>query len=383
MQNRKTKKIVFIVTQSEMGGAQRYVLAASIFFAKEHYEVSVAAGEGDSQLFKELPKSITTAKLNHLKRTSLPLEAIKGVWEIVKLLRREKPDVLFLNSTMAGVLGSKAAFLYKIFSRKPLKIIYRIGGWAFNDPKPQWQKKAILLAEKATAPLKDKIIVNSEFDLQCALKYEIAPKEKFVLIHNGINPKQLKFLPKGESRKALNLSAREMVIGTIANFYKTKGLQYFIEAAGIKTFRQLPAKFIIIGDGPERIKLENLIKEKGLQEKVILFGRISEASRYLKAFDVFVLPSLKEGFPWVILEAMAAGVPVVATKVGALQEIIKNKKSGLLVKPGDSKQLGEAVKKILRDAKLRKNLASEAKKRVKDFSESEMLRKTKWVIEEG
>ena len=121
----------------------------------------------------------------------------------------------------------------------------------------------------------------------------------------------------------------------MANFYKTKGLAYLIEAA-----KEVNAQFVIIGEGGQRPQLEKLIKQYQLQEKVILTGRIPDAYKYLKAFDVFVLPSLKEGFPWIILEAIAAEVPIVATNVGALPEILPQE---FLVEPGNAQVLAKKI----------------------------------------
>jgi glycosyltransferase involved in cell wall biosynthesis len=323
-------KVLFVVTQSEMGGAQRYIYEIAKGLAEKH-DILVAAGRGNGEFFEKLKTArVRTLTLKHMKRAPWPWQIARAVWEIRELLKKEKPDVLFLCSTTAGLLGSVAGRLLKIENLK-LKIVYRIGGWAFRDPRSFWKNWLILMAEKLTAPLKDLIVVNSEIDRELALKYKIAPPERIIKIYNGIDSNSLKFLPP-EPKK-------EKIVGCVANFYKTKGLEYLIEAA-----RVINAQFKIIGDGKLRPQLEGLIKKYHLENKVFLAGRIPDAYKYLKAFDVFVLPSLKEGFPWIILEAIAAEIPIVATNVGAVPEILPKE---FLVNPGDAQALAKKISWML------------------------------------
>jgi glycosyltransferase involved in cell wall biosynthesis len=339
------KKILFLVTQSEMGGAQRYLFEIARGLDRTKYEILAAAGEGDGELFGKLKSiGVKSFQLKQMKRTPWPWQISQSVWEIRDLLKKEKPDVLFLCSTTAGVLGSLAAKL----ARNRTLVIYRIGGWAFLDPRAFWKNWLILIAEKLTAPLKDLVIVNSELGRSAALKYHIVPENKLVKIYNGIDAGSLTFLSRDEAQIKLGLERFKngKVIGTVANFYKTKGLEYFIEASRkiAETASHPNINFVIIGEGRLRPKLEGLIKKYRLKDKIMLTGRIPNAYQYLKAFDVFVLPSLKEGFPWIILEAQAAGLPIVATKVGALPEIIGEE---FLVNPGDANALAEKINRAL------------------------------------
>ena len=394
------KKILFIVTQSEMGGAQRYIVEVASVLSKRGFEILIAAGEGDGKLFEQFSisnnqLSIKLLALKHLKRIPKPWQAVFSVGEIFKVLKRERPDVLFLCSTMAGILGCLASLFYKLMINNQLSIIYRIGGWAFRDPRPWWQRKVIILAEKLTAPLKDKIIVNSEVDRQLAIKYRIAPAKKIIKIYNAIDPCSLKFFSEQKARECLSSKVKTQklrlqlktqnlkVVGTIANFYKTKGLKYLIAAAHWLSFnlQVKSSKIFIIGDGPERKRLEDLIQKYKLENQVFLLGKIPDAYKYLKAFDVFVLPSLKEGFPWALLEAMTAGVPIVATKVGAVPEIIEDNKSGSLVEPKDSENLAKKIQDILSNPELANQLVASAKEKLKEFSKDKMIEQTIKIID--
>jgi glycosyltransferase involved in cell wall biosynthesis len=369
------KKILFLVTQSEFGGAQRYIFEMSQLFDKNKYEVKVAAGSGDGELFKKLADVIIPSiQLKEMKRAPSPLQLFKAIKEIRVLIKEEHPDILFLCSTTAGFLGALAS----IFTNP--KIVYRIGGWAFNDPRLFWQNWIIILAEKATSSLKDIVIVNSEFDWRIAVKKRVVSAEKIVKIYNGLDPDKLNFLSKEESKNVLGLSDGYF-IGTVANFYKTKGLEVLIKSAREVVKSNSKAKFIIIGDGKLRPQLEKKISKYNLENNVILKGRIPSAYKYLKAFDLFVLPSLKEGFPWIILEAMAAELPIIATKVGAMPEIITDKEDGVIVNPGNHKELAESIKEVIENQTKASIMGSKARtKLINKFSLEKMAKKTEETI---
>ncbi len=383
------KRVLFVITQSEFGGAQRFLYELTTRLDKEKYEILVASDTNEEGEFLKslVKKSIKTRRLKFLKREINPIFDILGIIELMKLINKFKPDYLHLNSSKAGVLGSIAGFKIKLLRPKKfkdLKIIYRIGGWTFNDPWPLWKKKLFVLAEKITAKLKDTIVVNNKSDYEQAIKLKIRPKKELKLIHNGIDALKIEFLPKDEAKSKLKVFQADLTIGTIANFYPTKGLEYLIEAAKILKSLIPDSKFLIliIGDGQERSNLESRIKNYGLGENIILLGQIPEAYKYTKAFDIFVLPSVKEGFPWAVLEAMAAKVPVISTSVGAVPEIIENGKNGILVEPKKPEQLAEAIKYLMENERIRHEFALQAHQTVLfKFPIEKMLRETEELFD--
>ncbi len=367
-------KILFIVTQSEFGGAQRFVFEAAGYFAEQGNEVIIMSGEGDEALplkisnlkSKNLNLNLKSKNLRQLKRVPGLFNGFLAVREITNLLKQERPGVLFLCSTTAGILGSVAASIYKKrfqVSGFKFQVIYRIGGWAFRDPRAWWQNKIILWLEKLTTRFKDKIIVNSEIDRELALKYKICAPEKIVKIHNGVDINRLEFLPNDQAAAYLGINCPQgKTIGCVANFYKTKGLEYLIEAIKIlgAEHKIQDVAFVIIGDGTEREKLETQIKGSGIKNKIFLTGRLPNARKYLAAFDIFVLPSIKEGFPWALLEAMTAKLPVIVTNVGAAPEIIEDGKNGFVVEPRKPELFAQKIKELIGDEHLRHELGIQA-----------------------
>ncbi len=385
--NNIKKSLLYIITQAEWGGAQRYIfdLAANLV---DEFDITVATGiDGDDQ---ELDKRLKDYKIKrfvfkHLRREINPYHDILAIFEIARFLRQNHFDIIHLNSSKAGVIGALANAVNRFFAplRMTKKIIYTAHGWVYLEPLPFWRRWIYLGMEKIAARLRDATIVLSEKEKKVALRYGTAKKNSVFVIPNGIDLTALNFLSREEARKRLKINNDEIVIGTIANLYKTKGLEYLIEAikilniqsAGWRTISNI--KTVIIGEGDERNNLQTKIKELGLENNISLSGSIPDAYKYLKAFDIFVLPSVKEGFPYTILEAMAAGLPIVATEVGAIPEILENQKTGVLMPPADSQALTEAFVSLIKNPEHAKQLGANAQEAVKKFDLKTMIEKTK------
>lgn len=397
------KKILYIITQSELGGAQRYVWDLARGF-KDDYEVAVAFGEPyeSGELAKMLDNSgIKYHTLPHLKRAISPLSDLRALIGIIRLIKKIKPDIVHLNSSKVSILGSLAAFLCNL---KPetynLKTIYTVHGWVFNEPMAKWRELFYRYAEKFTAGWKDKIICISEADYGTAADELKIPAEKLVLVHHGLDLTQYNFLPRDEARARLedllavdNLNHDSILIGCIGNLYPTKGYEYFIRAMEHLIFEfKLPVIAIIIGEGPERAELEGMIKEVHLavhrgkaeivRNKIILAGRIVNAAELLPAFDFYVATSVKEGFPYTILEAMAAGLPVVSTEVGGIGEIIEDGINGSLVEPKKDRVVAKKIYELVNNPSIRQKIAARAKHEVElRFKYQKMLEKTRKAYE--
>lgn len=357
---RPKKKVLFIITQSEIGGAQQFIIQFIKQVGKDSYDISVAVGsDGDGSFSRTLIElEIPVFVLSTLKRNISPIYDVVAINQTKKLIQKLKPDTILLGSSKAGFIGSLAA---RYCQPRP-KVIYRIGGWTFNDPWPSWKKYLWKKLEKISASWKDVIVVNNNNDLIQAKEMGIKPRQNIVLIHNGLDPYKIEFIERDIARSQLGIQPSKKVIGTIANFYPSKGLKYLVEAA-TKISRE-DVVWCVIGDGAERHTLNKLINENGLTEKVLLVGRKDRAAEYLTAFDIFLLPSIKEGFPWAVLEAMAAKLPVIAARVGAIPEIIEDGVSGLIIEPGNPGQIADRVTMLLNNESKAREMGIQAHQRV-------------------
>lgn len=365
-----SQKILYLITQAEIGGAQKYILDLAKAARKKGYHV-VVASEASHYLRDALNESdITFREIRNVQREIDPFRDAKLFWEIFRIIRSEKPDILHLNSSKIGAVGAIMGKLARI-----RHIVFTAHGWAFNDVRPQWQRSVIVAISRFVARFQDHIVCVSDYDKQRALEFHVAPETKLTTILNGISPRSLTLLPRAEARAHLTIGENDFVVGTIANFYKNKSLDTLVFAA--ISAHKPNVKFVIIGDGPERVKIESLIAKYRLDDRFILPGAIRNASSYLKAFDVFVLPSKKEGLPYALLEAMAAKLPCVTTSVGGIPEIIKNGENGIIIPHLTPGKLWDAVSGLAADKKRARDLGTHALETIKQrFSLQEMIDKT-------
>ncbi|MDD2807003.1 MAG: glycosyltransferase family 4 protein [Patescibacteria group bacterium] len=373
----KISKILYIVTQSEWGGAQRYIFDLANEFKAKGYQVAIAAG-GDEELFDKLKQQgIQTYQLKNLVREINPLKDIAAYFEIKKLLKNFAPDILHLNSSKAGVIGAMAGRHTGI-----KKIIYTVHGFVFNEPMSKLKKIIYVWAEKFSARYKNKLICVSEYDRQTGIQNKITNANKLITINNGIQ--KIDFNSTNEARLKLHLPENKIIVGTVANFYLTKGLSYLIDASKTVITDWPDILFVLVGDGRLRPSLENKISELGLKNSFILLGRQpSDFYKLLKAFDIYCSASVKEGLSYTILEAMQAGLPIVATKVGGIPEMIQDKSNGLMVPPADKQALAGAIIELIKNKNLAATLGRQAKIDFENkFSLDKMIFKTEKVYRE-
>ena len=298
--------------------------------------------------------------VRHLSRAIHPIRDAAALVELVHFFRTETFDIIHANSTKAGILGALAARI----AGRGAAVVYTAHGWVFLEPLSAIRRNLYLAMEKIAARFRDATIVLSNIERDVALHFKLGTAETLHVIQHGIEIPEDYFLSKAEARNRLANGSWIMDhgtwIGTIANLYPTKGIDILIRA--FVELKEPPARLIIIGDGPERNKLDQLVKELGQKDRVLLTGAIPDAAKLLHAFDIFVLPSRKEGLPYALLEAMAAGLPIIATAVGSVPEIIEQQENGLLVPPEDAAALGQTLHALSENDSLRMRIGDAARR---------------------
>jgi glycosyltransferase involved in cell wall biosynthesis len=376
------KKIIFVITKSNWGGAQRYVFDLATSLLQEQFEVVAAfggtgmAGAHAGRLAQTLStQNIRTIFISELGRDI----SLRNDWlayrALVKTFKAEKPDIVHLNSSKVGGIGALAGRVAGIKN-----IIFTSHGLAYDEDRSTLARAAIWITTWATFLLCRQVIVISKDNYYRARALPFCA-QKIFLIHNGLQT--LEFLAKTESREALikkiNLrpDAGALWIGTIGELTKNKGLRYLIGAASILRRKGLDFMISIIGEGDERPLLEQLIKENKLENCVQLVGFLPEGYRYLTAFDVYVLASVKEGLPYVLLEAGQAALAAVASKIPGNVDIIDENISGLLFESKNKEQLAIKLELLIKNSELRNVLAENLHKKVQaEFSIEQMITKT-------
>lgn len=380
MKSTNGTKVLFIITKSNWGGAQSYVYTLANRIRDKGYQVAVAyggtgqQGAGAGRLATSLAEEhIVTHFIGSMVRDISFIAEWNTFQELYRLIKNEQPDVVHLNSSKAGIIGAFAARLAGV-----QRIVFTAHGWPHREPRLLPMRVLIWLASWFTVFLAHEVIVVSEQD------YKTAPvwfsRKKLHVIHNGMDPFPL--LPSSKARETLAALTTDLPVNGFwflmnAELHPNKAIDVAIRAFSDLVPSTPDSVLVIIGEGQERTSLEALIQELGLVEHVFLLGFVPNAKTYLSAGDIFILPSRKEGFPLVLLEAGLAHLPIIAARTGGIPELIEDGQTGILIRPANQKDLAGAMARLHSDPSLATHLAQSLTDRiVKSFSETQMVEKT-------
>jgi glycosyltransferase involved in cell wall biosynthesis len=328
-------KVLLLITLAEVGGAQAYV-ASLLPALTPSFDVVVAAyGEGPLRE-AAAQAGVRFVPLRHVRRPVRPWRDAAGLVELVRLLRRERPDILHASSSKAGILGRLAAAA----ARVPVRI-FTVHGWAFNAysglPSALYR-----WADRLVSPLTTVTICVSDNERAAGIEAGTCRAESTVVIRNAVD---VAAAPRSAGDHE---GVRLIAVGRL------KPPKDFVNL--VRALATLPDgsfEALIVGEGPDRALVEAEIERLGLGARVELTGERSDVPALLADSDLFVLSSTSEGLPVSVLEAMAAGLPVVASEVGGLPELVADGESGLLVQSGDPDRLGAALASLVADPGLR------------------------------
>lgn len=338
------KKILYVITKSNWGGAQRYVYDLATHLPEGKFEAVVAAGGNGPLLQKLNDSNVRTISVPTLERDIGFLKEFRALRTLLKIIKDERPDILHLNSPKAAGLGALVGRIGHVRC-----IIQTVHGWSFNENRSLIWRTLTWLFSWVTALLSHKNIVVAKHDLRQAQKMPFI-KERTTCIHTAISEQKL--LDREAARKFISETKKipkgksAIWIGTIGELHKNKGLTYGIEAIKSLLVHNQHLYWIVIGSGEEKRNLQRIIEKEKLQKHIFFLGYLDNAAEYMQAFDIFMLPSVKEGLPYVLLEAHAAGLPIVASDVGGIPEIVRDK-TGIVVPPRNTEKIADAIELLL------------------------------------
>ncbi len=346
METTRKKKILFIITKSNFGGAQRYVYELATGLPTGQYEV-VAAFGGSGLLKEKLEGAgVRTISLHSLERDVHVIQELHAFRELYRLIQKEQPDVVHLNSSKVGGSG---AFIARLCGVK--NIIFTAHGWPFYEERGIVWRTLVWFFSYLTTLLAHRVIVVSQHDFIQAHMPGLQKKITHIPTAIGVVP----FLARDAAREFLAqhthtaITPDTQLIGSIGEYVKNKNLLIAIQAVEkMRVHTTQKILYILIGnDGDERTLLEQYIREHNLSDTVVLAGFIDNARDYLRAFDLFLMPSLKEGFPYGLLEAGAAELPVIASKVGGIPDVVEHEVTGYLINPHKPDTLIDGLKVLI------------------------------------
>lgn len=361
--------ILYLITKLELGGAQKQLLSLISGLDKEKFRIFLfTAKKGLMLPDAGSIDGLILARSRWLERPINPLKDILAFFEIYALIKKNNIQIVHTHSSKAGILGRLSAGLAKVKF-----ICHTVHGWSFNDFQPFFRRKLFILLERLSARFTDKIIVVSYCDQQKGLDNRIGDPDKFQLIRYGIDYSG-STLSNRDIRKELGIGAQDLTVGMISCFKPQKAPQDFIRLAFLVKQSMPCVKFILVGDGVLRARVQAAVNKFNLQKNVILTGWRRDIQRILSAIDVFALTSLWEGLPVTVLEAIVASIPVIATNTGGIEELIIDGKTGFLVLPRDTRGMAEKLILLLKDADLRGQVARNARKSLNgDFALANMV----------
>lgn len=278
----------------------------------------------------------------------------KLILDIAQLIRKEKIDIVMTTLFYADVIGALASAI------SPNKAVF---SWE-TISAPEWLLKRRLLAYRFAVHFCSKVISVSNATAKWLIEKRGVPAEKVVVIPYGVDLEIFKQGKDAELKASLGISPETFVVGVVARLHPQKGHRYLIDAAKSIVAKYKEIKFVFVGDGELRSELENQVKQSQLERYFLFLGFRSDVKELLRTFDLFVLPSLYEGLPNVILEAMATGLPVVATSVDGTIELVEDGKTGYLVPPKAPKVLAEKISLLIQNRERITNFGEQGRKRV-------------------
>ncbi|MBW2280643.1 MAG: glycosyltransferase family 4 protein [Deltaproteobacteria bacterium] len=356
-------KIVFVLTSSEyLSGPQVHLRDLGTALAAQGHQVRIAAG-GAGPFRDELDRvGLAYTPLRHMVVPIRPWTDVRGVLEIVSLLRREKPDLVSLHSSKAGVLGRIAARLCGV------PVVFTAHGWAFTEAVPGAARYHT--AERLVAPLARRIITVCERDRKLALETGVGKESQLVTIHNGMTDVDPLL------RADPSVSPPRLVM--VSRLVEQKDHATLFRA--LARLQAAEWELDLAGDGPLRADLERLARDLDIDKRVHFLGARTDVAEILARSQLFLLISRYEGFPRSILEAMRAGLPVIASDVAGVHESVVSGRNGLLAPRGDVEVLSQRIESLLDAPERRAEMGRQGRQLYEsDFTFDALFEKTRRV----
>ena len=381
MTRRKTR-VLHLITSLELGGAQQNTLYCTANHDRGLFDVELIAGAG-GQLDDEA-RAITDARVQIVPWLRHQIDPLRDLEALVRLrshMAANDIDVVHTHSSKAGILGRLAAHLAGV----PF-VVHTVHGWSFNDTQSRTRRRAYVEMERLAAGFTNRIVVVSSRNREKGLSMGIGRPDRYEVVHSGIDVDAFR-QPETDRRavrRSLGYGPDQVVVGTVACLKPQKAPLDFVRAAAEAYSRDERLRFFIAGDGPLRPAVEAEITRLGLGGIVQLLGWRRDVVDLYHAMDVFLSTSIFEGLPRSVLQAMAAGVPVVATDVDGTPEVVRNRQTGLLIPPARPEAAARALLEVVRDAELRGTCIDRAGVLLtRDFEIRQMVRRLDRLYLEG
>jgi glycosyltransferase involved in cell wall biosynthesis len=365
--------IFYLITSTNIGGAEKALLQLIRTIDRREFSVYVCSVKKPGAFARALAAEADgffTLNLAEDGRVAALINFFPGVLHLIRLIRRISPSIIHCFLFRANILGRIAGRIAGV----PVIIssVRVIENRAFL-------KNAL---DRLTASLADTYIAVSEAARTYTIEHSKVSPQKIITVYNGIDCHE-SCRATTFSRKAVALDENDIVLASIGRLHKQKGHRILLKALPLILPEAPRTRVLFCGEGGEELSLRKLTDDMGLTTQVRFLGLVENAAQILPHIDILVLPSLWEGMPHVVLEAMAAGRPVVASKIEGIDELVVDGKTGLLFSPGDPRSLAEALLKLITNRELARNMGDAAREHVmKNFQLKKTVQETVHLYQE-
>ena len=362
-------KILRVIARLNMGGPALHVSYLTAGLRERGYDTTLVAGTlargEDSMSFVADARDVEVVRIDELGREISPLRDLVATLRLARLIRRERPDILHTHTAKAGTVGRVAALLAG--RRAPPIVVHTFHGHVLRGYFGPLRSRLFRLLERWLAARTTALIAVSPQVRDDLVALGVAPRERFVVIRLGIELDERVAAERdgrAESRRYLGIASDRFAVGWIGRMTAVKRTDDVLVA-----FRRLrddgvDAVLCMVGDGPDRPELERRAHELGVIRDTLFLGYQEDVAPFYAAFDALVLPSSNEGTPVSAIEALAAGRPVVATRVGGVPDVVQEGQDGFLVDPGATDDLADRLARLARDPALRERMGGAGRERV-------------------
>lgn len=378
----KSAKIrILHVSATSTGGVGLNLLLLAKYLDRERFELSFAMPQ-DSHFYDAIAREGVTVHPLPISRNPFRSANLRAGWKLYKIIRGGHYDLVHTHTSVGGFVGRVVAKLAGC-----RHILWSIHGWSFNYPGRGEIKKVIFKSiERMLDPITDRYVAVCDNMRQVGLTAAITTPSKISVIYHGLDLAAYP-LPDTDNvaiaaKKEHGLDSDTVTIGTIGRFEPQKAMDDFLRAAALVSQTHSGARFVLVGDGPQKEYLQTLAAELGLQECVIFLPWTQNVKEVLLWLDVICLSSHWEAMPFMLIEAMAMGKPVVSTTVGGIPEVVEEGQNGKLVAPGDCRGLAEAIGALVADGGLRRDMAARNRAKIgQQFTIAKMMDSYKSIYE--
>ena len=362
-------KVLRVIARLNMGGPALHVAYLTAGLRDRGYDTTLVAGTlargEDSMGFVADELGIDVVKIDELGREISPFRDLLATVRLARVIRRERPQILHTHTAKAGAVGRLAALLAG--PARPPVIVHTFHGHVLRGYFGPVRTRFFLALERWLAAHTTALIAVGPQVRDDLVALGVAPPERFVVVRLGIELEE-RVRPqddgRAETRRYLGLPGDRFVVGWVGRMTAVKRTDDVLEAFRLVREQGVDACLCLVGDGPDRERIERRAAELGVIRDTLFLGYQEDVAPYYAAFDALVLPSANEGTPVSVIEALAAETPVVATRVGGVPDVVREGEEGFLVDAGDTAELAERLTRLAGDAQLRRRLGKSGRERV-------------------